>query len=157
MAFEAPGCSSEPLDLISISELLELTGCETSHMILRGTQENPSHSYPYGLTATCQGHIKSLPSEPQYSIYYHVTLFLNYYLNLLPALLLFYVVSAFSKITSAIWFCSLFWPSILFSPSAEAFLIFHIIAVHITRPHVPQEFLQNVWKPIEQHLKFKCI
>lgn len=62
MAFEAPGCSSEPLDLISISELLELTGCETLLTILRGTQENPSHSYPYGLTATCQRHIEK-PAE----------------------------------------------------------------------------------------------
>lgn len=61
VAFEAPGCSSEPLDLISISELAELAVAPRSaqppvspamehHTPLRGTQENHSSDYPYQLT-----------------------------------------------------------------------------------------------------------
>lgn len=75
VAFEAPGCSSEPLDLISISELPELTvapcsppsSCFTSyatlHTIERGTQENHSDdSYPYWFTIIYQEHSEK-PAE----------------------------------------------------------------------------------------------
>lgn len=76
VAFEAPGCSSEPLDLISISELPELTvaprsppaSCFTSyttpHKIERGTQENDSSGYLYWFTIGYQEHSEKLAEWP---------------------------------------------------------------------------------------------
>lgn len=63
VAFEAPGCSSEPLDLISISELLSSVSPRSPCSIAWGFKRDPenfSNVYPRCLTFTrdtkCEGH-----------------------------------------------------------------------------------------------------